>query len=362
MALAEWGAVALAASALALRLSGPDPRIGDDDFGVFYAGAASLAAGRSPYVGDFVSPPWFALALLPLTLLPLPLARGLWFALNLALLLTATVACARLVGLTWPRRRLLLATRAFARWPPVEFGLKLGQNSLRVWLLILIALLAAQHRSSSGAGGALALALVKPQLAFLFVGGLALHLWRQGAARAFLLALAAIFAALVAVTAALAPDSYADLLALRPRTWNYWGSTVALPPLLAAVLGSPAAGLVLYVPLAVLGAAVLLRQWTAAKTDLAYPAALTACATLLLTPYAYPYDAVLLQLPLLWLLATAQPLTARRVRWGAVLGVLLLAALWLLERPADYSVERFLGLAPPLILLLSLIIARHRLS
>ena len=37
-----------------------------------------------------------------------------------------------------------------------------------------------------------------------------------------------------------------------------------------------------------------------------YLAALTACATLLLTPYAYPYDAVLLQLPILWLIAEVQ--------------------------------------------------------
>src|SRR4051812_27961858 len=86
LAALEWLALALAVAILTVELASADPRIGDDDFGVFYAGAAALAAGQSPYVGDFVSPPWFALVLAPLTVLPLPAARALWLALNLALL------------------------------------------------------------------------------------------------------------------------------------------------------------------------------------------------------------------------------------------------------------------------------------
>jgi hypothetical protein len=50
LAAAEWLAVALGTLALACQLATPDSRIGDDDFQVFYAGAAAIAAGQSPYV------------------------------------------------------------------------------------------------------------------------------------------------------------------------------------------------------------------------------------------------------------------------------------------------------------------------
>src|SRR5439155_7199768 len=61
--LVEWGALAVVVGLLAVRATSPDPRIGDDDFGVFFTAAAAIAGRRSAYVGDFVSSPWFALAL-----------------------------------------------------------------------------------------------------------------------------------------------------------------------------------------------------------------------------------------------------------------------------------------------------------
>ena len=310
-----------------------------------------------------MSPPWFALALLPLTWLPLDLARGLWLACNLALLIVTTAACARLVDLAWPPRQLLLAAFLLGLWPPVEFGLKLGQNSLLVWALVLAALHAACASRYGATGALLALALVKPQLVCFFGLGLAVLAARERALPRFLGAAVGVAGTLAVAVLFLAPDAYADLLALRPRTWNYWGSTIALPPLLASLLGSQPGGIALYLPIAIGGSLALARQWArAVPADLAYVAALTACATLLLTPYAYPYDAVLLQLPLLWLVATATPRC--RVGWPSLLALaaLTIAALWLLERPADYTAWRLLGLLPPLALLLALPAARRALS
>jgi hypothetical protein len=359
----EWLAAVAAAALLAWQLASPDPRIGDDDFQVFYAGAAAIAAGRSPYVGDFVSPPWFALALVPLAWLPLDLARGVWLALNLALLLITTVACARLIGLEWPGRRLLLAALLFGLWPPVEFGLKLGQNSLLVWALILATLLAAHAGRFGAAGALLALALVKPQLVWLFVAALAVLAARRSALTRYLGAGVGMLAALVLAVAVLAPDAYADLLALRPRTWNYWGSTVALPPLLADVASSPAVAVALYLPAAAAGSLALLRAWARDwPRVLPYLAALAACATLLLTPYAYPYDAVLLQLPALWLVARAEIHWRLGPRPWLVIAACALGGAWLLERPADYTAWRFLGLLPPLGLLAALVATRRALS
>jgi hypothetical protein len=429
----EWLAAAAAALLLAWQLVSPDPRIGDDDFQVFYGGAAAIAAGHSPYVGDFVSPPWFALALVPLTLLPSETARGVWLASNLALLLVTTVACARLLAFAWPPRRLLLAALLFGLWPPVEFGLRLGQNSLLVWTLVLAALLAARSGHAGVVGALLALGLIKPQLVVLYLVGLGIWAARRRALLPFSAAALAVLLTLAVLVGVAAPETYVDLLAHRPHTWNYWGSTVALPPLLAVLTCSPLIGVVLYLPAALTGSLALARAWLRdAPQDLAYLAALTASATLLLTPYAYPYDAVLLQLSILWLLGAARtrlpqstdrapgqppgsagvsparpssPPPAQPPRWPrsspgsagvsparpvqptpekrpsrlrclatagsalagdrrlALVGLALaIVAIWLLERPADYTAWRLLGLLPPLGLLVALRLARRALS
>jgi len=358
----EWLAVAAAAALLAWRLASPDARIGDDDFGVFYGGAAALAARHSPYVGDFVSPPWFALALVPLTWLSLDAARGVWLAFNVALLLANTLAAASLVGLDWPPRRLLLAALVFGLWPPIEFGLKLGQSSLLVWALILAALLAARADRFGTTGALLAVALVKPQLAVFFGAGLAVRAARRRALPRYLAAGATVLAALALAVLLIAPTAYTDLFALRPRTWNYWGSTVALPPLLADLSGSQAFVVLAYLPLATAGSLLLLREWARdLPRVLPYLAALTACATLLLTPYAYPYDAALLQLPALWLVARADIHWRIGPRYWLLVAACALCAAWLLARPADYTAWRYLGLLPPLALLAALITTRRAL-
>ena len=119
----------------------------------------------------------------------------------------------------------------------------------------------------------------------------------------------------------------------------------------------------LYLPLAVAGSLALLRRWAGDEPpDLAYLSALTACATLLLTPYAYPYDAVLLQLPVLWLVAAATRHTSADWRLVLALAAAGVGGLWLLERPADYTAWRLIGLLPPLGLLLALPTARRALS
>jgi alpha-1,2-mannosyltransferase len=339
---------------LAAQLAGPDPRIGDDDFQVFYGGAAAIAAGRSPYVGDFVSPPWFALALAPLTLLPLPAARAVWLALNLVLLLVAAALGVELVGLRWPPRRVALAAALYAVWPPVEFGLRLGQNSLLAWVLILGALQAAQKEHDRLSGALLALAAVKPQLVWLFAVGLAMRAAKRSRLATLVASAGTVLAGAALAVAAIAPESYPELLAGQPRTWNYWGSTVTIPPLLATVTGSPVLAVALYLALAAVGTVMVARHWTI-DSDVPYLASISACATLLLTPYAYPYDALLLGLPVLWLVArTADrgrlpPLGRALVATVAVLGLVIL------ERPADYDASRFLGLMLPLALLIALV-------
>lgn len=287
----------------------------------------------------------------------------MWLGLNLALLLATTAGGARLVGLEWPARRLILTAMSFGLWSPIEFGLKLGQNSLLVWALVIAAQFAAQRGRQASAGALIGLALVKPQLVVLFGAGLAVWAARQRGLCRYLGGAAAVVIVLALAVLLVAPDTYTDLLALRPRTWDYWGSTVALPPLLANLSGSQTFGIIAYLPLATAGTLTLLRAWAGEpQRRIAPAAALTSAATLLLTPYAYPYDAVLLQLPALWLVARSNAFG--RVAWRPWLlfAIGALCAAWFLERPADYTFTRFLGLLPPLGLLLALGVTRRALS
>ena len=337
---------------LVVRATGPDPRVGDDDFGVFFAAAAAIAGRHSPYVGDYVSPPWFAMALVPLTALPLPAARALWLGLNLGLLLAASALASRLVGLDWPIRRVFLVGALTGLVPAVEFGLHLGQNSLLVWVLVLAALLFAADRRFAATGVLLALALLKPQLAWLFGVGMTALAWRQRSLRALVGAGTLTLVVLATASAVVAPDSYADLLSLKPRTWDYWGSTLALPAFLAWLSGAQWLGALLYLPTALLGGAVVARLWDArASESLPYAASLTACATLALAPYAYTYDAVLLDLPLLWILARVSDAWDRALPVSVVIFAVALLAVVVVERPADYAPTRFVGVLAPLVVL-----------
>ena len=60
-----------------------------NDFPIYWQAARALLAGRSPYatgtgLHGYVYLPWFAWALVPLALLPLPAAAWCWFVANVA--------------------------------------------------------------------------------------------------------------------------------------------------------------------------------------------------------------------------------------------------------------------------------------
>jgi len=116
-----------------------------NDFPIYWQAARDLLAGRSPYdVGTglhgYVYLPWFAWALVPLALLPLPAAAWCWLVAN--------------VAFTWLAGRALLETMrdagvqahplalAFATFPLVALfhdNLVLGQANLLLLLLVALA-------------------------------------------------------------------------------------------------------------------------------------------------------------------------------------------------------------------------------
>ena len=115
-----------------------------DDFPIYWNAARELLAGRSPYdVGSglhgYVYLPWFALALAPFTLLPLPAAIVGWYALNLVFIWfagTALLGSLRAANVAYQVP--VLAAAALPLAGLFHDNLVLGQANLFVlWLVAL---------------------------------------------------------------------------------------------------------------------------------------------------------------------------------------------------------------------------------
>ncbi len=327
----EWLLIGLLGAALAVWLSEPDHVVQPDYAYYYYPSGALLLHGQSPY--GFITkwgdtspmPPWFALLVGPLSLLPRHAATWCWLVLNFGMIAAIVVLAARLCGAQPGVRRTLLAALALALWGPGSTHLFLGQSTLLVTLAAVGALLAAERGRLWLAGLLMVVAASKPHLVFLLGLGLTLHGWRTRRSLAvpggFVLGLGSALLVCLAFNTAWV----GHLLHKPPGVYDYWGITVNLRTLLGAVFGHHAVVDVCFWAIFAVGCGLLLRLWAQSDRPLAELGALTFAATLLLTPYAQPHDHVLL-IPALILLAVradAQALPGRRVR---LLAALVLAA------------------------------------
>src|SRR4051812_22436939 len=112
LAWGEWLLIVLLGIRLVHWLSLPE-HTQQSDFRIFYAAASRLIHGLSPYGFAvrpgmfFVQPPWFALLLGPLALLPLDWARACWMTMNLGFLVSIVFMAARLVNVALGLRRIV---------------------------------------------------------------------------------------------------------------------------------------------------------------------------------------------------------------------------------------------------------------
>ena len=343
MILAEWAVLGLLAARLASWIADLDQRLNQADFQFFfYEAGRRLVRGLSPYGfethwGDsFVSPPWFALIVSPLSLLPYESAAAIWLVINFALLATTILLAAHLGDVRPDPRRVSIAFLAFALWRPTELHLDLGQNSLLVAASTLGAILVAKRGYPWLAGLLLVVAATKPQLVFLVGPGLTLWSWRfqrsVGVPLGFIVGVVATSLACLVLT----PAWVADLLGPRPSPYDYWGLTLNTRTLLAAPYGPNPVSEALYLAILALGSGAVLVLWARTSRSLADVAGLTLAATLLLTPYAQLHDYVLLVFPLLLLGVRIgrQPTPSRWARLAAlVVGTWTLVAVnhWINE-------------------------------
>lgn len=153
-----------------------DVRAGANPFGATIAWIHSYTPGSQIKGSYFVYTPFFALLLVPLTLLPLAAAATLWGVLNLASLAGATYACFRAVAVRPTALGVAGVVAAASLVGSVRKDLYFGQANIFILSLLCFMLWALLSRRSAWAGVLLAVACaIKPPLLIL----VAFFLWKR---------------------------------------------------------------------------------------------------------------------------------------------------------------------------------------
>ncbi len=341
-----FGAAVLA-GILFLAFLGPLERrldlIHDNDFSGIWAGARAMVLGQDPYDATswrqaaaalgtqtpdtpvYGYPPWVAVALIPLALLPLETASSIWMVAGIA---GSVIGLRALLRACLPGRPVAHAAAALPllTGQPAFHAIVLGQWS-PLLLAVTCAAVILHRRGRGGLAGTAALGLIaKPQLAIGALVGFTLAARAGDAGRRMVLSGAAGTIVIVGLAT----------LAL-PGWWHAWSIAVAPQRLersasLASGLGDVLGptGVPLAAVLVGAGAVLALRFRSGSEASLAAWLALGIAAA----PYAWSYDHLLLLAPLV----IAGGSVARR-DVGAALRLVVAGALVLLvASPVLYGV------------------------
>ncbi len=343
------------------------------DFQCFWVAGAIVATGGDPYdaaryqrmvaetrrerldvryCGDrFPYPPWTAVAFVALGILPQPVAATAW----LSLLVAATV-----LAIGWLRA---LAGPARIPWPVITvlvvltepFLLGLAEGQFGVLTLALAAGAVVALRSPSGASGLATAALaLKPHTALLSLPALVLLQLRE---RRW---------ASLATALALAAGSVVAIVALRPSWFAEWAAAasakrVATVPLatswdLAVPFGGAPVAIAIIAAL-LIAIVALVRSRTLADTDVV---GLACALSLVIAPYVWTHDFVVLALPWSVTLAHATRLPASQRRF-LTFATLFVAAplLWVFAALATSRGGESLSALVPMISALLLALGIH---
>jgi arabinofuranan 3-O-arabinosyltransferase len=228
--------IAVIAVSLMYNLAKGPERFGWTDFQSFYTAALTLLQGGDPYApalswiatyvptGNgalfgtrvFVYAPFFALMMVPLTLLGPFGALVLWDLCNVGFLLGAVNFGLRAAGVRPSAPVVLGLTAAFSATEPIHKEWFLGQSDVLLLFLICLALWTSHARGRVMAGAVLGIALaIKPALAIILV----FLLWK----REFRLVVAAVT---VGTAALLAPFLWLGPRALSEQltVWAFWSN------------------------------------------------------------------------------------------------------------------------------------------
>ncbi len=301
---------------------------GGSDFGVFYTAGLTLSRLYDPdYVkavrqvvgltgyAPYLNPPFYALMMVPLVLLPFETALAIWRCIGVGMAIVSTYLMARMLGLRhWPIYALILMGSLSSAW-----AYALGQNSYLLLFIMVVAIYLLHIGKDTGGGLVLSLLLIKPHLAMLLPLAL-VSLRRWKAIRGWLCGACFLYFASALIAGWAWPVHYLQLIA-SPNVFptnvlmsNRMRSlTGILAPMLAGI--SPIAfGLTL---LAITAVGFLLVR----SSDLHRSTAMSVVLGILFTPYMLSYDMLLLAWPCM-VLVSAEPL------YGPLTVMALLVLLW----------------------------------
>jgi len=272
----------------------------------------------------FPYPPAFLLLVAPFGLLPFAVSLAVWSAATFAVFFV-------LIRRMFPQSGWLAAA-----FPPVFINAAIGQNAFVTAALFAGGMLFLQRRPFA-AGLLLGCLVIKPQLGLLLpVALLAARQWRAiaGAATSSL-GLLAVGAAVFGVAATEAWLAQMPLYVNIGRDglvgWHKMASVYA-------ALRQAGAGLELAFGLHMLVAAaaamLVWRVWRSDE-DVTAKAGILAAATLLASPYVFPYDAVLLVVAFFWLAQRGSPALPLAILW--CLPLLTIAQIASVHGPVNFT-------------------------
>ena len=336
--------------------------IGNDDLSRIWAGPRALLVGADPYdpatwaatahaLGTlppdtpvYIYPPWVALVLVPLALLPLNVASLTWLVASVVAGITGLRFLLRVALPGRPLMHAVAAAMLLLSWVGA-LSLVIGQ-----WGFLLVAALAATvgllRRGRSAGAGSVAVALIaKPQLSILAAPALALHaLWTDRRAGLRYVGVALAMSAALVALAWLAVPTWWPTWLLRVGSVQLGPDSDTVAGLLFTLFGAPGSAVA---PIAIVALALpALRFHPRADSWVAVWLALS----LVVAPYANSYDQILLVVPIVIASGVARRYSARRA-WivlGAGAATLILGTPVLYEVAVRRHSETF-GVIVPLL-------------
>ena len=252
----------------------------------------------------FAYPPPFLLLVTPFALLPYPVSTIVWVVLTFALYIIAARTVSSSAG--W-------SATAF---PPVLVNGITGQNGLLTGALFIFGMSLLKRRPL-WAGFTLGCLIIKPHLAILLPVALA----AGGHWRAFAGAAASSVGLLLIGAIVFGIESYREFVEQMPLFssiaadglvgWHKMASVYASMRLAGT---SAAVAWALHILIAGAAAVAVWVVWRS-KPKLETKVAMLAAASVLVTPYLYLYDTVLLLLPFLWLARTGEDPRVLALLW-----------------------------------------------
>lgn len=269
-------------------------------------------------ISPFIYPPWFALAVVPLALLPYTPAYVVWFGANIVFALFSLLTLNRLAGM----RGTLAALVTFLglSFLPVFAAFTQGQVSLLLLALVTGVLWSLRRGHGALAGILLALLLIKPQYALPVAGVLLLRRQWRACGIFALCAVLLVLVPMLVLGSGIEVSYVRGLVHLSALHGNF--GYMAPPPVnysLQGLLGLlvPSHGAVARIGL--IGIAFLITVGSALRDrDAAVPIALAVLFGLLASPHVLVYDVSLLIFPVV-------VLVGRNFSWAPLAAVAYLA-------------------------------------